>query len=71
MEDYMKHSGSPYHECSRESGFDVLPLRELPLTMAYVPMQTPGAVYEPEEALCAGTLFPALDKPFLGRRWDK
>ena len=33
--------------------------------MAYVPFQQYGAVYQPEQALMAGTLFPDLDKPFL------
>lgn len=36
--------------------------------MAYVPWQQPKDVYEPEVALQRGTLFPCLDKPFLGRR---
>lgn len=43
-------------------------LRDLPLTMAYVPMQPLESTYEQDEALKAGTLFPNLDKPFLGRR---
>ncbi len=34
------------------------------IAMAYVPMQTDTSVYEPVEALCEGTLFPALNKPF-------
>ena len=33
--------------------------------MAYVPFQQYGTVYQPEQALTAGTLFPDLDKPFL------
>lgn len=37
----------------------------LPLAMAYVPMQSWGETYTPEKALCRGTLFPALDLPFL------
>lgn len=37
------------------------------LAMAYVPFQKLSEIYEPEAALNAGTLFPALDKPFLGR----
>lgn len=38
----------------------------LPLAMAYVPPQKWTVVYEPERALAAGTLFPALDLPFEG-----
>lgn len=37
------------------------------LAMAYVPFQELNEIYEPEAALNAGTLFPALDKPFMGR----
>lgn len=43
-------------------------LDDLPLTIAYVPLQSLGTVYEQSEALKAGTLFPCLDKPFLGRK---
>lgn len=34
--------------------------------MAYVPFQINSAMYETEKALCRGTAFPDLDKPFLG-----
>lgn len=36
------------------------------LAMAYVPMQHFKNVYEPDEALQIGTLFPELNKPFMG-----
>lgn len=36
------------------------------LAMAYVRCQKWGATYDPETALDRGTLFPDLDKPFLG-----
>lgn len=36
----------------------------LPLAMAYVPPQKWTIVYENEEGLRAGTIFPALDLPF-------
>lgn len=39
---------------------------EYPIAMAYVPWQRWGEVYDPEKALCRGTLFPALDLPFTG-----
>lgn len=35
-------------------------------TMAYVPFQTDTAMYDIEKALCQGTAFPDLDKPFWG-----
>lgn len=41
-------------------------LRQLPLAMAYVPIQTWGDVYLPNRALARGTLFPVLDLPFGG-----
>ena len=40
------------------------------LAMAYVPMQQFDETYEPEQALDNGTLFPDLNKPFLGRRGE-
>ncbi|MBE6806448.1 MAG: spore coat associated protein CotJA [Ruminococcaceae bacterium] len=38
------------------------------LAIAYVRWQELTNVYEPEEALSRGTIFPELDKPFYGRR---
>ncbi len=35
------------------------------LAMAYVPWQYFTNVYEPDQALEVGTIFPELDKPFL------
>lgn len=41
---------------------------QTPVAMCYVPLQMLETVYEPETALMQGTLFPELDKPFLGGR---
>ena len=39
------------------------------IAMAYVPMQQAPVLYENlEEAFHRGTIFPELDKPFMGRR---
>ncbi len=38
------------------------------IAMAYVPWQQPGTLYDADKGLSRGTLFPELDKPFLGRR---
>ena len=43
-------------------------LKNLPLTMAYVPFQKIENIFTEEEALKSGTLFTNLDKPFLGKR---
>lgn len=53
-------------ECkSRYKGMTKLP--ENPVTtMAYVPFQVCTDQYDADKALCQGTLFPNLDKPFLG-----
>ena len=40
---------------------------DTPLAMAYVPMQIWNKTYELDKALQVGTLFPCLDKPFMGR----
>ena len=50
-----------------ELKFSDTPLDELPLAMSYVPMQKFGEVYSEDDALCRGTLFPCLDKPFYGK----
>lgn len=38
----------------------------LSLAMAFVPAQSFDTPYEPSLAFNRGTIFPALDKPFLG-----
>lgn len=37
------------------------------VTMAYVPLQLELVTYDEDKALKNGTLFPALNKPFLGK----
>lgn len=37
-----------------------------PLAMAYVPVQYWEKPYDLSTALARGTIFPALDKPFIG-----
>ncbi len=49
------------------SKFDDVELKNLPLAMAFVPMQRWGEVYSENDALERGTLFPELDKPFCGK----
>ena len=44
---------------------------ELPLTMAYVPMQKFKTTVPLEKALYVGTIFPELCKPFVGKRGAK
>lgn len=39
-----------------------------PVGMTYVPWQTWNQIYDFDKALQQGTLFPELDKPFIGRR---
>ncbi len=36
------------------------------VAMAYVPWQKLEKVYDPEDALRCGTIFPELNKPFTG-----
>ncbi|MBR1384475.1 MAG: spore coat associated protein CotJA [Ruminococcus sp.] len=43
----------------------ILP-EELPYAMAYVPFQQWQKPYDSDAALQRGTIFPALDKPFIG-----
>ena len=43
------------------------PLKALPIAMAYVPWQEFRNLYAAEKALCHGTIFEELDKPFSGK----
>ncbi len=59
-----------YHgrDMTRSHGncFDMTTESGQTVAMAYVPMQIFGKLYEPCTALEEGTLFPELNKPFLG-----
>ena len=39
---------------------------ENPVAMAYVPFQSWERTYDSEARLSRGTVFPSLDKPFIG-----
>ncbi len=49
------------------TGFGESLAERFPVAMAYVRWQKLEEMYEPEKALCRGTLFPELDKPFCGK----
>ena len=73
LDSYFAKSGNSgnktaVEKSARESKFNNTMLKNLPLTMAYVPFQQIEGTYDQDEALKAGTLFPNLDKPFLGRK---
>ncbi len=56
------------HNMSDKKISDNVSLSEKSLGMAYVPWQQSfGTVYDLDKAFCKGTIFPCLDKPFLGR----
>ncbi|MCR5141588.1 MAG: spore coat associated protein CotJA [Ruminococcus sp.] len=40
--------------------------KDTPIGMAYVPYQFWEKPYDDELALARGTIFPSLDKPFIG-----
>ena len=58
MDDFMKLA-------SMEYGLSPLPENPVP-AMAYVPFQKFESLYNVEQGLMAGTMFPILDKPFYG-----
>lgn len=39
---------------------------QTPVGMAYIPYQNMDRIYDEEQGLMVGTLFPELNKPFLG-----
>lgn len=61
----MQSNRSSVTRSSQTCRMDTGALLPLPLAMAYVPMQSWGETYTPEKALCRGTIFPALDLPFM------
>ena len=74
---YTMQSGSadPYAAFRRANAAervccDLSAANSLPLTMGYIPMQEWCNTYDTQTALCRGSLFPELDKPFLGSRGD-
>lgn len=50
--------------CAVNENYDAL--AGMPLAMAYVPWQMWRKIYDAEKALCQGTIFEELDKPFRG-----
>ena len=58
-----------YQRCTanwNQTGF--LKGEDYPVAMAYIPWQHWGMFYDPEKGLEYGTIFPELNKPFLGVR---
>lgn len=57
---------------SEETGANECPMpmgafpKETPVAMAYVPMQSWEKTYDVATGLSRGTIFPSLDKPFIG-----
>ncbi len=54
-------------ECQYMKCVDITEKTDLPLAMAYIPMQKWRDIYDPEVALERGTVFAELDKPWLGK----
>lgn len=48
------------------SDFEPMNHDKLSLAMAYVPVQRWNRIYPVETGFERGTIFPALDKPFIG-----
>lgn len=47
--------------------YGIRPLPQNPVVaMAYVPFQNAQKLYSAEQGVVMGTMFPCLDKPFLG-----
>ncbi len=63
MQNQCPKSAAPHNW--QNCRMDTEALQPLPLAMTYVPVQTWGETYTPEQALCRGTIFPVLDLPFM------
>ena len=64
MVDMSMHIAKP--DCPCNCVTTALPVDTV-VAMAYVPFQLDNTSYCAEKALCEGTLFPVLNKPFCGR----
>lgn len=66
--DLNEQYGSQYHQMRDKKP---MPINKMPIGMAYVPEQVWETPYDVMDGLDRGTLFPSLDKPFLGggNRW--
>ena len=64
ISDFYKAVACRGKECI--SGSEQLDKCEKPLTMVFINMQPLENVYSQDEAYKNGTLFPNLNKPFLG-----
>lgn len=53
--------------CRQPDNYGCGCVENMPLGMAYVPMQDWDCVYNGCQGIEAGTIFPELEKPFLGR----
>ena len=58
-----RYPGGECRGCCNDPEWDYC---EFPVAMAYVPMQPWEGLYDLETGLRRGTIFPSLDKPFLG-----
>ena len=71
MSDYNRADGNVGCPCQPDLGmqgaFDQC-LLGMSLAMVYSPCQEFTGLYAPEEALCRGTIFMELEKPFYGAR---
>ena len=56
----------PNNQTGQALPADSIDPRLLSLAMAFVPVQHFETTYEPTLAFDRGTIFPSLDKPFLG-----
>lgn len=59
---YMNSNCTSCRNSRRDEGFE-----NMPLAMAYVPWQNWDNIYDLDKGFRVGTIFPCLDKPFMGR----
>lgn len=57
-------------DMSHANIYKVENIEKLPIAMSYVPWQRWKSVYDLNEALKVGTIFPELDLPFCGMRGE-
>ena len=65
-----RHGKKGENDVHHMEGINQMQLGSLPLAQAYIPMQTWGEVYTPEEGTQKGTIFPDLYRPYERKGHD-
>ena len=67
MRNNMHCNNMSYNNMNCNTNTDYI--NSMPIGMAYVPWQHWNEIYDIEKGFHNGTIFPELNKPYMGRRY--